>query len=319
MSGVLWAAGIYNLIWGLVVVLLPEASLRWIGLATHAYPQLWQCIGMIVGTYGAGYLIAARDPFRHWPMVLVGLLGKVCGPIGFVWGLADGTLPAAMTWTILTNDLIWWLPFTSILWQAFRHHQSIGTSHAAVSIDDDPLHELIGSTGQSLFELSMSRPQLVVFLRHAGCTFCREALADLARQRQAITASGAGLTLIHPNTQDRASELLRRYGLEEVPRFDDPTGRLYCQFGLELASFRQLLGLRVWLRGLKAGLLDGHGIGRIAGNPFQLPGAFVIHCGQFLEGFQHESAADRPDYLQLVHDALGTALSAEPLPAGEQP
>ena len=45
-------------------------------------------MGMIVGVYGIGYLIAARDPRTHWPIVLVGLLGKVFGPIGFVALLA---------------------------------------------------------------------------------------------------------------------------------------------------------------------------------------------------------------------------------------
>ena len=37
------------------------------------YPQIWQCVGMIVGVYGVGYLVAASDPLRHWPIVLVGM------------------------------------------------------------------------------------------------------------------------------------------------------------------------------------------------------------------------------------------------------
>ena len=39
------------------------------------------------------------------------------------------------------------------------------------------------SSGPSLEQLSHDRPQLVVFLRHFGCTFCRESLADLAEKR----------------------------------------------------------------------------------------------------------------------------------------
>ncbi|MFN8816592.1 MAG: hypothetical protein ACK5ZV_07645, partial [bacterium] len=38
------------------------------------------------------------------------------------------------------------------------------------------------SGGQSVAELSMRSPVLMVFLRHFGCTFCREALADVRAQ-----------------------------------------------------------------------------------------------------------------------------------------
>jgi small multidrug resistance pump len=53
------------------------------------YPDIWQCVGMIVGVYGVGYLIAAFDPLRHWPVILVGLLGKVLGPSE--WRMRCGT------------------------------------------------------------------------------------------------------------------------------------------------------------------------------------------------------------------------------------
>lgn len=75
---------------------------------------------MIVGVYGIGYLIAARNPLRHWPITLVGLLGKILGPIGFVGAVIDGQLPLAFGVTIITNDLIWWLPFGLILYRAFQ-------------------------------------------------------------------------------------------------------------------------------------------------------------------------------------------------------
>ena len=79
----LLAAGLYNLAWGAFSVLAPTAIFHVAGVDPPIYPELWQCIGMIVGVYGIGYLIAARDPYRHWPIVLVGLLGKVLGPLGF--------------------------------------------------------------------------------------------------------------------------------------------------------------------------------------------------------------------------------------------
>lgn len=120
MTVVLLGAGVYNLAWGAFVVLFPLVPFRWAGMEIPRYPELWQCIGMIVGVYGAGYLAAARDPARHWPIVLVGFLGKIFGPIGFAMSIAKGTLPMRFGWTILTNDLIWWVPFAAILVYAWR-------------------------------------------------------------------------------------------------------------------------------------------------------------------------------------------------------
>jgi hypothetical protein len=79
---------------------------------------------MIVGVYGVGYWIAASDPYRHWPIVLVGLLGKVLGPIGLPLAVWKGELPWTFGIHNITNDLIWWVPFTVILHGAWRanHH-----------------------------------------------------------------------------------------------------------------------------------------------------------------------------------------------------
>ncbi|MCA8997041.1 MAG: SRPBCC family protein [Planctomycetaceae bacterium] len=114
----LFAAGIYNLLWGAVIILAPQWLFEATGTPPPLYPQCWQCVGMIVGVYGIGYLIAAADPVTHWPIILVGLLGKVFGPIGFLIALREGVFPLAFGATILTNDLIWWVPFALILWKS---------------------------------------------------------------------------------------------------------------------------------------------------------------------------------------------------------
>ena len=300
MRTTLLAAGAYNVIWGAFTVLAPATSLGWLGLSARPpIAQLWQCIGMIVGVYGVGYLIASRDPYRHWPITLVGLLGKIFGPIGFVLSFAAGTLPFSVGWTLITNDLIWWFPFAAILWGAVRYHQSVDTAYDTPEADD-PLSELRTNQGEILDKLANRQPQLVMFLRHAGCTFCREALADLQRQRSSIEASGCGIVLVHMGDNDRDASFFEKYAMGDVPRIADPDCRLYRLFGLDLGSFSELLGLRVWLRGFVAGVLNGHGVGRLRGNGFQMPGAYVYHCGQILGGVQHAQASDRPDYAELA-------------------
>jgi small multidrug resistance pump len=126
MRWVLRVAGVYNVAWGALVVLWPTAIFTWLGVAPEQMPNgvglaIWQCVGMIVGVYGVGYWVAGSDPLRHWPIVLVGLLGKIFGPIGFIdAALVRGVFPVQFGWTIVTNDLIWWVPFALILWAAWK-------------------------------------------------------------------------------------------------------------------------------------------------------------------------------------------------------
>ena len=117
----LFAAAVYNLLWGAFIVLMPNALFAWSDMEAPRYLSIWQCVGMIVGVYGVGYAIAARDPIRHWPIVLVGLLGKVFGPIGFLQAAMTEQLPWRFGWTILSNDLLWWPAFGAILWRVYRH------------------------------------------------------------------------------------------------------------------------------------------------------------------------------------------------------
>jgi small multidrug resistance pump len=114
-STVLKVAALYNVIWGALIILFPHALFDFAGLPRMNYPGVWQCVGMIVGVYGIGYWVAASDHRRHWPIVLVGFLGKIFGPIGFIQSLYLGVFNLKFGLTIITNDLIWWIPFYLIL------------------------------------------------------------------------------------------------------------------------------------------------------------------------------------------------------------
>ena len=92
----LWAAGIYNLLWGAVTIAFPNFLFDLAGIERVNFAEIWQCVGMIVGVYGIGYIIAASDPRNHWPIVLVGLLGKIFGPIGFTAGVSTRDVSAAL-------------------------------------------------------------------------------------------------------------------------------------------------------------------------------------------------------------------------------
>ncbi len=297
----LQAAAIYNVLWGAWVVLFPGHYFGLVGMDPPRYPELWQCVGMIVGVYGLGYWAASRDPLRHWPIVLVGLLGKILGPVGFVQAIVQGSLPLAFGATLITNDFVWWIPFSVVLWRAFQASGRPDPDPRAEGLDvETALRTVRTSHGRTLDEHSREAPHLVVFLRHFGCTFCREALADLARERAALEARGTRLLLVHMATPDDADTHLAHYELDDVAHVSDPTTVLYRAFRLRRGSFGQLFGLRSWTRGLVAGLLRGHGVGRLVGDGFQMPGVFLIDDGVVVREFRHRHASEVPDYEELA-------------------
>ena len=165
-------------------------------------------------------------------------------------------------------------------------------------VDPALLSGYTSQTGVSLATL-VERPLFLVFLRHFGCTFCREAVADLSEKRQAIEAKGAPLAFIHLGTEEKAQWFFKPYGMLDVPRFGDPQGRLYEAFGLLRAELRQYLNSESILRMLNA-WFRGHFVGFPAGDMERMPGAFLIDRGKIQKAFRHKLVSDRPDYLTLA-------------------
>lgn len=119
LSITLVLAGIYNIIWGAYIILLPKHQFEVLKTPAPEPIEIWQCVGMIVGVYGLGYLVASTNYKKHWPIVLVGLLGKIFGPIGFAKALYEGIFPPSFGINIIFNDLIWWIPFSLMLKNTF--------------------------------------------------------------------------------------------------------------------------------------------------------------------------------------------------------
>jgi len=167
--------------------------------------------------------------------------------------------------------------------------------------------------GDSLLELSRQGDVLLVFLRHLGCTFCREAVADLSEQRQSIEGdAGTKIVFVYmPGPGDtqaleaRASRFFAKHGMEDSARVADPDKRLYRAFGLGRGSLGQLFGWKNLKRGFVAGVMKGHLVGPLVGDGFQMPGVFLVRDGAVVAGYRHETAADVPDYCAIAHGENG--------------
>lgn len=161
------------------------------------------------------------------------------------------------------------------------------------------LEKFRAQDGRTLLEHSRESPLLVVFLRHLGCTFCREACSDLSEQRTRIESAGVRIVVVGMIPDEPLRSFLERYGLDDALRVSDQLAEMYEAFDLKRGTLGQLFGLRVWLRGFVAGVLRGHWVGRLQGDGFRMPGAFLVKDGGIVRAYRHRTAADRPDYCAL--------------------
>jgi hypothetical protein len=312
MGRCLRLAAIYNLAWGGFAIAAPGAIFAWLGMDPPRYPMFWQCIGMIVGVYGVGYWIAASDPLRHWPIVLVGWLGKILGPIGFAGALWRGDLPIAFGVNIIFNDLIWWIPFTLILAAVLRRAVAGDPySEPAPPFSRELAGRFVDQHRRSLASHLGEGPMLLLLLRHGGCTFCREAIADLEPLRNGLELEGVQLGVVHmaqpevaPKDAGASAGCSIAPDLTHVPQFADPDRLLYRSVGLGRGSWRELFGPAVAARGLAA-FVRGHGVGALAGDGLQMPGAALIRDGELLGVRRHRHAGERPDFVAWVRERLG--------------
>lgn len=253
-------------------------------------------LAVLIGLEVLAFYYAARNIDTGWPMLVAVVALKIGGVLFSIIAWNQGLLDARFALPSAAFDAIWSTILIGIITLVVKERQD--------DVPTLPLAEAISTardqTGQTLLSLSNDAPVLVVFLRHFGCTFCREALTDLAKQRPQIESAGTTIALVHMGTEDEANFMLASYGLSKIHHISDPLRRIYRSFQLRRGTISQLFGLRVWWRGFRAGVLEGHGLGRLQGDGFQMPGAFLLRHGKIVSEFRHQSASDRPDYRAIA-------------------
>ena len=114
-------AGIYNIFWGIFVSVNPNWLFRFAGMPEPNYPEIFACLGMVVGLYGVVYLEIARRPERGFLFALVGFAGKILGPVGAIYYVCVGKWTLAALIMNVTNDFVWLIPFAIYLYDSFAY------------------------------------------------------------------------------------------------------------------------------------------------------------------------------------------------------
>ncbi len=157
-------------------------------------------------------------------------------------------------------------------------------------------------SGVSLSTLTERPPVLLVFFRHFGCVFCRQALDDVSLIRKELIARAIRPVLIHLGTPERARPYFDFYNLKDVDRVSDPEARIHKEpmFGLPRTHpLSHFFTPEVWTGWLPGPLLR-YKIGRIQEDAYQMPGLFYLRDSQVVRAYRYRTIADRPDYLRFV-------------------
>jgi hypothetical protein len=119
-------AAAYNLAWGATIILFPNLPFEILGIPPVNYPFLMSGIGMFVAVYAYGYWVVSRELLRYPQLVVIGLLGKTLGPIGWAFTVWRGEIPARTLFINVFNDLIWLPLFVAyFVWYQRRHARGL--------------------------------------------------------------------------------------------------------------------------------------------------------------------------------------------------
>jgi hypothetical protein len=164
------------------------------------------------------------------------------------------------------------------------------------------LGEYRTETGRTLLELVDESPLLLIFLRHFGCSFCRQTLDDVSRIRSQIEGRGVRPVFVHLGSPERAKPYFDYYQLHDVERVSDPDAALYACSVFQVPRknvFSQFFIPAVWKAWL-LGAVQKHGIGMIKEDVSQMPGIFFLQNRAILRAYRYRTIADQPDYLKLI-------------------
>ena len=138
--------------------------------------------------------------------------------------------------------------------------------------------------------------------------FCRSELARLAWLNPEIENAGAQIVVV---TMGKPAET-QAFCAERAPGlncYSDPDVNSYKRYGLTRGNATQLFGPAVWLKGAQVttdGTFDGLPIGVPVGDPFQMPGVFVVETdGRVVFAYYSAHAGDYPDDAVLLKIARG--------------
>jgi hypothetical protein len=290
LTEILKYGSFYHLLISMILIFKPLFLFNLFSLGPINFPIAAQLYGLFFGLFGLGFFIASFSIEENWLFILIGFLEKIFELIIFISYIKN----ISFQWLSLLfiNNILWILLLLSILNECYKFF----------TIEDDnplPLDKLLKYTkvnsGKYLTEISHQGPVLLIFIRHFGCTFCRETVSDVKKLDREIKMKGLTPVFVHMSDPDFGEQFFEKYYKEAIYHVSDPNRSLYKSLKMKRGTILQVFGLKSWFRFLYAGLLKGHGLGQLEGDGLQLGGIFVLKKDQIVYSHLMKSVHEQFD------------------------
>jgi hypothetical protein len=137
---------------------------------------------------------------------------------------------------------------------------------------------------------------MLVFLRHFGCMFCREMVADL-RLHSETEGERERILFFYQGTVPEGREFFGKHWSSARAIADQPL-RFYQGFGIRKGTLAQTFSPAVWRSGMKA-WSRGHRPGMPQGSIRQMPGLMWVQAGRIVWRHDFEHAGDHPKLSEI--------------------
>ena len=151
------------------------------------------------------------------------------------------------------------------------------------------------------YQLWEKKPAVLVFMRYLGCVFCREHTARLQEDISAFRELGVTIALINFESEDATQRYCESRNLvEPFLCLTDKEKLAYRAFNLSRTNAGRIFTPQVWKRGFQAAL-HGHLNSVPKGDPFQMPGVFIVDTeGIIRYAYRSKDASDNPPTEQIL-------------------
>jgi peroxiredoxin len=177
-------------------------------------------------------------------------------------------------------------------------HLKIGDKAPDITVSDTHGHPV------QLSSFWAHGPTLISFLRHFGCIHCRARLASLEQHKDELENAGLQLIALALGEPKHAERYCGKLA-PDLDCFADDKNDGYYAWGLRQGTAGEAFahGLDILKASAKA-FTSGHVQGATTGDPYMLPGTFIIdRDGLVRYAYYSEYAGDDPAIEVLVDEA----------------
>ena len=271
---------------GIVSIIVPFT-------ATANIPDFQLFFGVSNIALGVGTGLALINPLQKWPVFVSAIF----------LGVIESAFILYLPFSALTNPFLiknaYIIAFYFYVLNIVRQNYVVGTMPIKPQYHQ-ALHRMWPNRSwKNLYECSWEYPLVVIFLRHFGCSFCKETLFGLKTHSQSIQKLGARTVIVHMAEHSEGQKVMEEYGLHETLHISDKDGIYYKYFGLPLGRLHNLFNLRVLIKSLIL-VSKGRSLPQgVQGNPFQLSGVFIVKNGKIEYASEGIEVTDTPNWNQI--------------------